>query len=127
MLSPMRDHDRPFATPEAPDVPGGSPRRLEDPGQGYPWQDEFSRPGGDEFDGGRGGVSPEYPGDERAAPDGAPASDVTAPPDDPGVAAVDDHVAGAPNDLGNPPLEGLDPGVERERLNPPNQGFRPGG
>jgi hypothetical protein len=124
----MTDEQRPPldpASPDGPDAPTAEPR---DPGQ-----EEFSSPDGDEFDGGRGGVTPEFPGDERPAPDGAPATDIPAPPDDPGAVAVDDHAAGEPGDLGHQAAGGPDPAadrehlVDREPLNAPNQGFRPGG
>ena len=117
----MTDEQRPIdpMSPDAPDVPRAVPVD--------PDQDEYSRPDGDEFDGGRGGVAPEFPGDERPAPDGVPESDVPPPPDDPGAAAVDDHVAGQAGEPGHQPIDNLDPGVEGEHLNAPNQGFRPGG
>jgi hypothetical protein len=118
----VTDEQRPpsdLASPDPADVHAAEPREPE--------QDEFSRPDGDEFDGSRGGVTPEFPGDERPAPDGAPETEIPPPADDPGAAAVDDHVAGAPAATGHQSVENLDRGVEREHLNAPNQGFRPGG
>jgi hypothetical protein len=118
----MTDEQRSPAARDLPDSPDPSPTVPIDPDP-----EEYLQPDGDEFDGGRGGVAPEFPGDERPAPDGVPESDVPPPPDDPGAAAVDDHVAGQPGEPGHQPVDNLDRGVEREHLNAPNQGFRPGG
>jgi hypothetical protein len=120
------DQRRPDAI-EPPDGPEGAPANPASPGG-----EEFSRPGGDEFDGGRGGVAPEFPGspDERGAPDGppdGPGTDVPDAPDDPGASALDEHVARQPGGPDQLSVENLDGTIDRDRLSAPNQGFRTGG
>jgi len=130
----MTDQQRETIAPERPDEP--------DPAPSAPWDHLATggggaRPADDEFDGGRSGVSPEFPGppDEAGGPDGpphAPQDDrletvTQSPSHDPGSTAVDDRETDQAIGAGHQAAENLDRPIEREHVAAPNQGFRVGG
>jgi hypothetical protein len=57
-------------------------------------------------------------------PDGDTPIELPSPKTDPGFAATDDHIAGAPLGLGHQPDDDLDPGVDPEHILSPSQGVK---